>query len=100
MRNKDRLDMGILERDHRAISMLTDRGEAVDTAKDIHYVWLLKYDAFEAFRQQGYKFFYVHDAEGGNAVVFHFRPGLLRRDGDPRRAGRPHAGKGTASTNR
>ena len=100
MLNKDRLEIGILERDYKAISMLTDRGEAIDTAKDIRYVWLLKYDAFEAFREQGYQFFYLHDAEGGNAVVFHFRPAYF--GATEVLAGRTpaSAGKGTASTNR
>ena len=74
MLNRDRLDVGILERDYGAISMLTDRGEAVDKKNDIIYVWLLKYDTFAKLSAQGYKFFYVHDAEGGNAFVFDFRP--------------------------
>jgi hypothetical protein len=100
MRNKDRLELGILERDHSAISMLTDRGEAVDTTKDVRYVWLLKYDTFEAFRQQGYQFFYVHDAEGGNAVVFHYRPAYFGATEVLK--GRTPVGDatGTASTNR
>jgi hypothetical protein len=97
MMNRDRLELGILERDRGAISMLTDRGETVDTAKDIHYVWLLKWDAFEAFRQQGYEFYYVYDAEGGNAGVFHFRPAYF--GATEILAGRsPTSGKGTAST--
>jgi hypothetical protein len=99
MRNKGRLDLGILERDHGAISMLTDRGEAVDRENDIHYVWLLKYDVFEAFREQGYNVYYVYDAEGGNAAVFHFRPAYY--DATEILAGRsPTSGKGTASTHR
>jgi hypothetical protein len=99
MRNRDRLDLGILERDHGAISMLTDRGEAVDRKNDIYYVWLLKYDAFESFRGQGYAFYYVFDAEGGNAQVFHFRPAYF--DATEILAGRsPTSGKGTASTHR
>ena len=99
MRNKDRLDLGILERDHGAISMLTDRGEAVDRKNDIYYVWLLKYDAFETFREQGYNFYYVHDAELGNSSVFGFRPAYY--DATEVLAGRsPTSGKGTASTHR
>jgi hypothetical protein len=99
MRNKDRLELRTLERDHGAISMLTDRGEAVDREKDIYYVWLLKYGAFEAFREQGYNFYYVYDAEGGNASVFHFRPAYY--DATEILAGRsPTSGKGTASTHR
>lgn len=100
MRNKDRLEVGILERDYGAISMLTDRGEAVDREKDIRYVWLLKYDAFETLQEQGYSFFYLHDAEGGNAAVFHFRPAYY--GAIEVLAGRTpvSSGKGTASTNR
>jgi hypothetical protein len=99
MRNKDRLDLGIIERDHGAISMLTDRGEAVDRQNDIYYVWLLKYDAFEKFREQGYNFYYVHDAELGNSSVFGFRPAYY--DATEILAGRsPTSGKGTASTHR
>ncbi len=100
MRNKGWLELGILERDHSAISMLTDRGEAVDEAKDVHYVWLLKYDTFEQFRQEGYNFFYVYDAEGGNAVVFHYRPAYFGATEVLK--GRTPVGeaKGTASTNR
>ncbi len=100
IRNKDRLELGILERDHSAISMLTDRGEAIDTAKDIRYVWLLKYDTFEAFRRQRYQFFYVHDAEGGNAVVFHFRPAYYGATEVLEGRTPVSEGKGTASTNR
>jgi hypothetical protein len=51
MRNKGRLT-GHPGARPRAISTLTDRGEAVDRENDIHYVWLLKYDAFEAFRER------------------------------------------------
>jgi hypothetical protein len=100
MLNRDRLDVGILERDHGAISMLTDRGQAVDREKDVIYVWLLKYDAFEAFREQGYSFYYVPDADGGNAFVFDFRPAYY--GATEVLAGRSpvSSGKGSASTKR
>ena len=74
MRHRDRLDIGIVERDYDAISMLSDRGEAVDRERDIRYVWLLKYDAFQELRGQGYQFFYVPDAGKSNASVFGYRP--------------------------
>lgn len=74
MRHKDRLEIGILERDYDAISMLSDRGEAADRERDIRYVWLLKYDAFQELRSQGYRFFYVPDAGKSNASVFGYRP--------------------------
>ena len=100
MLNKDRLDVGILDRDHGAISMLTDRGQAVDREKDVIYVWLLKYDAFQSFAAQGYKFFYVDDAESGNAFVFDYRPAYY--GATEVLAGRSpvSSGKGTASTKR
>src|SRR5581483_11129593 len=56
VRERDHLDLKILERDYSAISMLTDRGEAVDEKHDIRYVWLLTYDTFQALRSQGYSF--------------------------------------------
>jgi len=77
MRNKDRLDIGILDRDYEAISMLSDRGEAVDREGDIRYVWLLKYDAFQELSEEGYSFFYVRDAEKSSAAVFGYRPAYL-----------------------
>jgi len=77
MRNKDRLDIGILDRDYEAISMLSDRGEAVDRERDIRYVWLLKYDAFQELSEEGYSFFYVRDAEKSSAAVFGYRPAYL-----------------------
>lgn len=74
MRYKDRLDIGILERDYDAISMLSDRGQAVDRERDIRYVWLLKYDAFQELSRQGYSFFFVQDAGKSSAAVFGYRP--------------------------
>ncbi len=77
MRNKDRLDIGILDRDYGAISMLSDRGEAVDRERDVRYVWLLKYDTFQELREEGYGFFYVRDAAKSSAAVFGYRPGYF-----------------------
>ncbi|HXH22545.1 MAG TPA: glycosyltransferase family 87 protein [Dehalococcoidia bacterium] len=100
MRARDRLDVGILQRDYDAISMLSDRGEAVDTRRDIRYVWLLTYDAFIALRSQGYAFFIVPDAAGGTAALYHYRPTLFGATFLPLDRPAPSAGKGTASTDR
>jgi hypothetical protein len=80
MRNKDRLDIGILDRDYGAISMLSDRGVAVDRERDVRYVWLLKYDTFQELREEGYSFFYVRDAAKSSAAVFGYRPGYFGAD--------------------
>jgi hypothetical protein len=100
MRERDRLDLRILERDYEAISMLSDRGEAVDEEGDRRYVWLLRYDAFLALRSQGYSFFLVPDAETATGALYDYRPALfgasyLKLDGAA-----PGAGRGTAETDR
>jgi hypothetical protein len=99
MRNKDRLEIGILDRDYKAISMLSDRGQAIDREKDIRYVWLLKYDAFQALSAEGYSFYYVRDAEKSSASVFGYRPAYF---GATRLALRSDtaSGGGTAKTDR
>ncbi len=99
MRNKDRLDIGILDRDYKAISMLSDRGVAVERERDIRYVWLLKYDAFQELHADGYSFFYVRDAEKSSAAVFGYRPAYL---GATRLVLRSDtaSGEGTAKTDR
>ena len=100
MRERDRLDLRILQRDYDAISMLSDRGEAVDVDRDVHYVWLLTYDAFMALRSQGYAFFIVPDAAGGTAALYDYRPTLFGATYLPLERPAPSAGKGTASTDR
>jgi hypothetical protein len=100
MRERDDLDIRILQSDYEAISMLSDRGEAVDTERDVRYVWLLTYDAFMALRSQGYAFFIVPDAAGGTAALYHYRPTLFGASFLPLDRPAPSAGKGTASTDR
>ncbi len=100
MRERGRLEIRILERDYDAISMLSDRGEAVDTKRDIHYVWLLTYEAFTALRSQGYTFFLVPDAAGGTAALYDYRPTLFGATFLPLDRPAPSQGKGTASTDR
>ena len=100
IRERDRLDSRILERDYEAISMLADRGEAVDAARDIRYVWLLTYDTFIALRSQGYNFFQVPDAAGGTAALYDYRPALFGATFLELDQTAPSAGAGTASTDR
>jgi hypothetical protein len=100
IRERDRLDARILQRDYAAISMLSDRGEAVDTQRDVRYVWLLTYETFEALRSQGYSLFLVPDAAGGTAALYDYRPSLLGASFLKLDKQSPSAGKGTASTDR
>jgi hypothetical protein len=76
VRERDHLELRVLEKDYQAISMLSDRGEAYDKVHDIRYVWLLPFDAFNALRSQGYNFYVVPDAEGGVYALYHYRPTL------------------------
>jgi hypothetical protein len=101
VRERDNLHLRIIERDYGAISMLSDRGEAVDEERDIRYVWLLTYDTFTALRTQGYNVYQVADAAGSTYALYDYRPGLfgvtflhLQRDQEA------SEGKGTADTDR
>jgi len=80
VRTWDRFDIGIVEKDYKAISMLSDRGQAVDEKRDIRYVWLLTYSEFESLRADGYAFFLVPDAAGGAAALYDYRPTLFGAD--------------------
>ena len=77
VREGDRLDARILQHDYEAISMLSDRGEAVDETRDIRFVWLLAYETFESLRAQGYGFYLVPDAAGGTYALYEYRPAIL-----------------------
>jgi len=100
IRDADNLDSRILQRDYEAISMLSDRGEAVDEERDIRYVWLLTFETYEALRSQGYNFFLVPDAQGGTAALYDYRPTMLGATYLKLDKQSPSAGKGTASTDR
>ncbi|HWO73036.1 MAG TPA: hypothetical protein VNN21_05705 [Dehalococcoidia bacterium] len=100
VRERHRLESRILRRDYTGISMLSDRGEAVDRERDIRYVWLVNLATFEALRSQGYSIFMVPDASTSVAALYDYRPGLLgavylRLDQES-----PSIGKGTGSTDR
>jgi glycosyl transferase family 87 len=77
VREYDHLEARVLRYDYDAISMLSDRGEAVDTERDIRFVWLLGYETFETLRTQGYAFFFVPDAGGATYALYEYRPALL-----------------------
>jgi hypothetical protein len=97
--NRDRLRIGILEKDRSAISQLSDKGEARLVNGDIVYVWLLDWDDYQRFKQQGYSFWYTLDAGRSTAALHDFRPGLL--GGTPIDLGRgPSGGSGAARTDR
>jgi hypothetical protein len=100
MRERGRLDIGIIEKDYAAISMISDRGEAVDRERDVRYVWLLTYDAFLALKSQGYQFFVVPDAVGGTSHLYDYRPQLFGATFLELDRASPSAGPGTASTDR
>lgn len=100
VRNWDRLDVRILDRDMDAISMLSDRGEAVDRRMDIHYVWLMKYKTFQRYRDEGYNFLYVPDAARSTINVFGYRPGYFLARELPLERENPSEGGGAARTDR
>lgn len=77
VRERDRLDAGILHRDYHAVAMLSDRGQTVDEERDIRYVWLLTHETFEALRADGYSFHMVPDAAGGTYALYDYRPAIF-----------------------
>jgi hypothetical protein len=86
------LTPGILQHNYEAIAMLSDRGEAVDEAHDIRFVWLLPYETFLDLRAQGYDFYLVPDAGGGTYALYDYRPTvfgatLLNLEAGPSAAG-------------
>lgn len=98
--HRDELRFAILDRDYKAISMLSDRGEAVDEARDVRYVWLLKYKDFLALRQDGYRFYYVLDARRSTAGLYDYRPPYFGAQKLYLERESPSAGKGAAKTQR
>jgi hypothetical protein len=100
VRERDRLAARIVERDYEAVSMLSDRGEAVDESRDIRYVWLLTYDTYQALRSQGYAMYLVPDAAGSTPHLYDYRPRLFGATFIELDRFAPSAGKGTAATDR
>ncbi len=100
VRERDHLEPGILQRDYGAISMLSDRGEAVDGERDIRYVWLLTYETFQALRSQGYSMFLVPDAARGTVALYDYRPAILGATFLALEQTAPPIAEGTSETDR
>jgi hypothetical protein len=75
--NRERLNLGILEKDKSSISQLSDKGKIVDERRHITYVWLLEYEDYAKFQQDGEQFFYTLDAGRSTAALYSYRPGVL-----------------------
>lgn len=98
--HRNDLSLGILDHDYGAISMLSDRGEAVDEGQDVRYVWLLEYDNFRTLEEQGYRFYYVLDARRSVAGLYDYRPPYFGAQKLDLERESPSAGKGAAKTER
>lgn len=97
--NRDRLKLGILEKDTSSISQLTDRGKAEDPRHQTTFVWLLEYKDFEKFQKRGVTFLYTQDAGISTAALHGYRLGVL--GGKVLDLGRTPSGSGgTARTDR
>ena len=98
--HRDELRFGVLDRDYGAISMPSDRGEAVDAARDVRYIWLLRYETFQRLAEAGYRFYYVTDAQRSTASLFEYRPAYFGGKKLALEKETPSAGRGTARTQR
>ena len=78
MLHQEELDFGILEKDLEAISQLSDKGKAEDpTANEesqIIYVWLLEYEQFKEYQEQGKKIYFTPDGLRSTFTVNGYRP--------------------------
>jgi hypothetical protein len=99
IRNRERLEIGILEVDRDAISQLSDKGKAVENERDVTYVWLLEWGAFVDFRDQGYTLYHTLDAGRSTAGLYDYRPALLGSTAIDLGRG-PSGGTGAARTDR
>ena len=79
--HRDELKIGILEEDHEAISQLSDKGIAEELNEDgepqVTYVWLLEYEQFQEFLEQGMEIYYTPDASRSTFAVYRYRPGYF-----------------------
>lgn len=99
VRNADNMRVGIQEPDLSSISQLSDKGRTDDVDRQIMYVWLLEFDAFERLRSDGWRFMYTQDAGRSTAALYDYRPGLYgAREIDLGRS--PTGGSGAARTDR
>jgi hypothetical protein len=75
--NRDRLELGILEKDENSISQLSDKGKAVNEEQRKVFVWLLDWDDYQMYRSEGYGFAHTLDAGRSTAGLYDYRPALL-----------------------
>jgi hypothetical protein len=97
---EDELVIGILEDDVEAISQLSDKGLATDTERGIEYVWLLEFEEFERFKDEGRTVYVTADAERSTASVYGYRPAYFGAIELPLSRDNPSLGKGAAETDR
>jgi hypothetical protein len=99
VQNRDRLTIGMIERDEDSISQLSDKGQASDDMRRVVYVWLLDWDDFQRFTGEGYTFAHTLDAGRSTAGLYDYRPALMgSRVIDLGRG--PSGGSGAARTDR
>lgn len=97
---KDELGIDVIEEDHEAISQLSDKGIAHDAELQIDYVWLLEYDDFQRFSNEGKAIYFTPDAGRSTYAVYDYRPAYFgARELPFNREGAPWAG-GAATTDR
>jgi len=97
---RDELTAAVLEKDHQAISQLSDKGIARDEGQNIEYVWLLEYDDFQRLKDEGKQIYYTADAARSTYAVYGYRPGYFGALELPLSRDNPSLGEGTAETNR
>lgn len=100
MLNKDELQISTLEKDLTAISQLSDKGLAIDRARNVKYVWLLDFRTMQEFQRQGATIYVTPDAERSTYQVYGYRPEYFGAVVLPLSRENPSLGKGAASTNR
>ena len=99
VRNYEKFEIGILEKDKSAISQLSDKGQAKDVERDIVYVWLIDFDDFTMFKAQQYTFRYTQDAGRSIASLYGYRLGFYGDTVIDLGRG-PSGGSGAARTDR
>jgi hypothetical protein len=69
-------------------------------ALQIEYVWLLDYDTFQQYKEDGKTIYVTPDAARSTFAVYGYRPGYFGAIELPLTRDNPSLGKGTANTDR
>lgn len=96
----DDLQIGILDPDREAISQLSDKGFALDKQRNIMYVWLLDWNDFKSFLDEGRGLYLTADAARSTFAVYRYRAGYFGALVLPLSRENPSLGEGAASTDR